>query len=273
VESIEGDCYRRTIQIDSQVGELEVRPAPEGSLLRVRVILPTYDRLMLVVERVRRIFDLAADPLRVADHLTRDPQLGQMLGWRPGLRVPGVWDVFELAVGVVLGQQFTDADSRRTLSRLVQTFGKRIKSSSRKLTHLFPAPEDLVHANLVAIGIPVARAETLQALARAGCEGKLPLTRYRSLDNLISLLCELPGIDQGVAHYVAMRAFGEPDAFPSGDSRFGGVLAAGGRSLSEDELESRTQTWRPWRAYAAMHLWAAEQIRPAESRRRRTRDA
>ena len=128
---------------------------------------------MLVVERVRRIFDLGADPLQITNHLAQDSRLGAMLQTRPGLRVPGVWDTFELAVRAVLGQQLTFVDSKAVIARLVRTFGRPIKTAVPGLTHLFPRPEVLASGNLSSVVMPPARAETLRALAQATCEGKL----------------------------------------------------------------------------------------------------
>jgi AraC family transcriptional regulator, regulatory protein of adaptative response / DNA-3-methyladenine glycosylase II len=267
VEVIEDDCYRRTIEINGQAGEIEVRPEPDEPLLRVRVTLPSYEQLMLVVERVRRIFDLGADPLQITNHLAQDSRLGEMLQARPGLRVPGVWDAFELAVRAVLGQQLTFVDSKPLIARLVRTFGRPIKTTVLRLTHLFPRPEILAAANFSSIGMPPARAETLRALARATCEGKLNAAASKSLDEVISRLCAIPGMGRRRANYIAMRAFGEPDAFPSSDLGLRRVLTSGRTPPSEDEFLNLAEHWRPWRAYAAIYLWAADVARSARGGR------
>jgi AraC family transcriptional regulator, regulatory protein of adaptative response / DNA-3-methyladenine glycosylase II len=257
-EDIEEECYRRSIEINGQAGEIEVRHEPDESRLRVRVTLPAYEQLMLVVERVRRIFDLGADPLQITNHLAQDSRLGVMLQARPGLRVPGVWDTFELAVRAVLGQQLTFVDSRAVIARLVRAFGRPIKTSAPRLTHLFPSPEVLASANLSSIVIPPARAETLRALARATCQGKLNPAACKSLDDIISRLCAIHGMGRRRANYIAMRAFGEPDAFPSSDLGLRRVLSGSRRLPSEDEFRGRAESWRPWRAYAAICLWAED---------------
>ena len=270
VEVVEDDCYRRTIEMHGQVGEIEVRPEPDEPLLRVRVKLPSYEQLMLVVERVRRIFDLGADPLQITNHLAQDSRLVEMLQARPGLRVPGVWDPFELALRAVLGQQLTFVDTKSVIARLVRTFGKPIKCAVPSLTHLFPRPEILTTANLSGIGIPPDRAETLRALAWAACEGKLNATACRSLDDIISGLCAIPGMGRRRANYIAMRAFGEPDAFPSSDLGLRRVLTGNRTSPSEDQFLKRAENWRPWRAYAAIYLSAADMARSARGRRAST---
>jgi AraC family transcriptional regulator of adaptative response / DNA-3-methyladenine glycosylase II len=257
VEAIQEDYYCRTIEIDGEAGEIEVKPASDEPLLRVRVRLPSYEQLMLVVERVRRMFDLGADPLQITSHLALDASLCELLQARPGLRVPGVWDAFELAVRAVLGQQVTFVDSKSVIARLVRTFGTPTKNTAPALTHLFPRPEVLAAANLSSIGMPAARAETLRALARATCEGKLNLAATRSLDDVIARLRTIPGMGRRRANYIAMRAFGEPDAFPSSDLALRRVLTNSRKLLTEDEFLTAAQMWRPWRAYAAMHLCAA----------------
>jgi AraC family transcriptional regulator, regulatory protein of adaptative response / DNA-3-methyladenine glycosylase II len=270
VEVIENDCYRRTIEINGQAGEIEVRPEPDEPLLRVRVKLPSYEHLMLVVERVRRIFDLGADPLQITNHLAQDSRLGEMLQTRPGLRVPGVWDAFELAVRTMLGQQLTFVDTKSIIARLVRTFGRPIKTTVLSLTHLFPRPEVLAAAKLSRIGIPPARAETLRALAQATCEGKLNPNACKSLDDIVSRLCSIPGIGRRRADYIAMRAFGEPDAFPSGDLGLRRVLASDRTPPSEDQFLKLADNWRPWRAYAAIYLWAADATRSPKGGRAST---
>lgn len=214
---------------------------------------------MFVVERIRQIFDLGADPLQIASHLALDPRLAPMLAAQPGLRVPGVWDPFELAVRAVLGQQLTYVDPKSVITRLVKTYGRPLRSPPQPdLTHLFPTPEILAHADLSSIGLPPSRAATLRALARAAAAGHLKGLPCRSLEELLARLCTIHGLGQRRANYIALRAFGEPDAFPSDDR--GLRLAHAGRGLpplAAAEFLHIAAAWRPWRAYAAMHLWAS----------------
>jgi AraC family transcriptional regulator, regulatory protein of adaptative response / DNA-3-methyladenine glycosylase II len=181
-----------------------------------------------------------------------------MLQARPGLRVPGVWDTFELAVRAVLGQQLTFVDSKAVIARLVRTFGRPIKTAVPGLTHLFPRPEVIASGNLSSIVMPPARAETLRALARATCEGKFNPAACKTLDEIISRLCSIHGMGRRRANYIAMRAFGEPDAFPSSDLGLRRALTGSRKLPSEDEFRSLAESWRPWRAYAAVCLWAED---------------
>ena len=179
-----------------------------------------------------------------------------MLQAWPGLRVPGVWDAFELAVRAVLGQRLMSVDTRPVIARLVRVFGRPIQSPRPGLTHLFPRPAILAEANLASVGIPPARAETLLALARAAVQGKLNPSGCTSTSDIVARLGAIPGMARCRASYITMRAFGEPDAFPSGERGLRRVLTFGRTSISEHEFLDIAEKWRPWRAYAAMHLWA-----------------
>ena len=169
----------------------------------------------------------------------------------PGLRVPGCWDGFELATRAILGQQVTVKGATTLAGRLVRAFG-RTASASAGLTHIFPRPETLADTRLNSIGLPAARAETIRALARAVCDRQIGFEGIVDCDAFLSRLCELPGIGQWTAQYVAMRALGEPDAFPVGDI---GLLRALELKTAR-QLQARAEPWRPWRAYAAMYLWS-----------------
>ena len=257
VELVQDSSYRRTISVGGSTGIIDVRPSQTESALTVRVELPGYQFLMKVVERVRRIFDLGADPLRIADDLSRNRRLKPLLDRRPGLRVPGAWDGFELAVHAILGQQLTAADSTTLVGALVQTFGRPVQTSLQGLTHLFPRPEDLVDADLSRVGIHGARAETLHRLARSVCGSELTFAASMTLEEAVSRICGIRGIDENTAHYIAMRVMGEPDAFPFADPGLRHSLGKDGKPAPPSELLRIAEDWRPWRAYAAMHLYAA----------------
>jgi AraC family transcriptional regulator of adaptative response / DNA-3-methyladenine glycosylase II len=261
VEAVDGDCYRRTIQINSVAGVIELRRVANEAYLLMHVWLPSYECVMQVAERARRIFDLGADPLQIAEHLRRCPALVDALVATPGLRVPGAWDGFEIAVRAVLGQQASVESAKTLAERLVKAFGAPLPGyENLALTHLFPQPEALAEADLRVIGITEARADTIRALASSVALGELKLYASQGLDEAISRLRAISGIDDWTANYIAMRALGETDAFPLCDLRLRRELSIrkGGRSLvSVRELTKIADEWRPWRAYAAMHLWAS----------------
>jgi AraC family transcriptional regulator, regulatory protein of adaptative response / DNA-3-methyladenine glycosylase II len=256
VELVEQGSYRRTIATGASAGVIDIRPDQEHARLIVRVELADYDGLMTVVERVRRIFDLGADPLQIASHLSRDPALKPLLDERPGLRVPGVWDDFELVVRAILGYQLPAMESNALAGELVRAFGRPIETPVARLTHLFPQPGELADADLSCLGIPCERAVSIRAMARLVLRKQLTFESARSLQDTISRLTAVPGVSVETAHYIAMRAFGEPDAFPAYEL---GLV---------DEIGPITEIWRPWRAYAAMHLWAADEGRSRAAKAR-----
>ena len=224
----------------------------------MRVQLPSYEGLSLVVERARRLFDLDADPLHITEHLRASPQMQRLVEQSPGLRLPGAWDGFELAVRAVLGEQLTAVRVTRLAGRLVKVFGRQVNLGEHGLTHLFPSPEVLAEADLTRFGVPVLRAAAIRSIATAAAMGALSLQARSDPADAISRLCAIPGIDQVTADYIAMRGLGEPDAFPAYEIGLRRALANGGSPFAASALECLAEGWRPWRAYAAMYLWAAQ---------------
>ncbi|MCC6622887.1 MAG: helix-turn-helix domain-containing protein [Deltaproteobacteria bacterium] len=242
IEAVEDGVYRRTIMFDGRAEALSVEPDPGRAALRVHPSSGLAPRVVDVVARVRRLFDLDARPDRIATDLGADPLLAPLVARRPGLRVPGAFDPFETAVRAVLGQQVSVRAATTLAGRLVARLGP-------------PTPEALAAAtidDLRALGITSARAETLRMLARAVADGRV---RFEAVDPeaTIARLEALPGIGPWTAHYLAMRALAWPDALPAGDL---GVKKALGMT-SERAIRARAERWRPWRAYAVMHLWHA----------------
>lgn len=250
VESVEDGRYSRTIFANGTEGYFDVALDEANDALVARVQFGDPRSLFLIVERIRAMFDLNADWVAIAPSLKADPRLAKLVDAAPGLRVPGCWNGFELAIRAILGQQITVKGATTLSGVLVRTFGKRITAAGR-LTHIFPAPEVLADADLAGIGMPKARIETVRAFARAVCNGRIRFEGIVAAHEFLASLCEIPGIGKWTAQYVAMRALGEPDAFPSGDL---GLLRALGLKSSR-ELEERAEAWRPWRAYATMYFW------------------
>jgi AraC family transcriptional regulator of adaptative response / DNA-3-methyladenine glycosylase II len=244
VEVVDAATYRRTISLHGKRGTIEVRL---GRMLELSIDFPDVRALIAIVERVRRLFDLRADPSEIHARLRRDPLLA---AFRPGLRVPGAWDGFELAVRAILGQQVSVKGATTLAGRLVHAFGEPVDCGNG-LTHIFPTPERLAAADYSSIGLPVARAEAIRQLALAVARGELVFSGVADPAAFIERFKKLPGIGEWTAQYVAMRALGEPDAFPAADL---GLLHASGIG-NPRQLEQRAESWRPWRAYAAMHLW------------------
>ena len=260
VETVSVSTYTRAIEIDGSHGIVSVEPGT-GHTLRVIVRGASLMPLPSIVGRVRRVFDLAADPEAIGGRLREDPVLAPLVVARPGLRVPGAWDGFELAVRAVLGQQITVRAAVRLAGGLVAAYGQALEYAGRGidgLTHLFPRPERLVTADLSALGMPRSRAAAITALAAAVVSNPEVIGPGPTLDETIARLRGLAGVGEWTAQYIAMRALGEPDAFPAADV---GLMRAltdqSGRRPTSTEVLKTAERWRPWRAYAAQHLWAS----------------
>jgi AraC family transcriptional regulator of adaptative response / DNA-3-methyladenine glycosylase II len=263
VETVAPDRYRRTIGLDGAHGTIEVVPLADRHALAVTIRFPNVRALPAIVARIRRVFDLGADVTAINAQLAADSRLAALVAARPGLRVPGAWDGFELAVRAVLGQQITVTAARRLAGKLVATYGEPLHAAlggeGADLTRVFPSPERLAGANLAKLGMPRARAGTLAALAASALAEPRLFERARDLDAAIARLRGLPGIGEWTAQYVAMRALREPDAFPASDlGLLRAMASADGTRPTAAELATRAEAWRPWRAYAAQHLWTAD---------------
>jgi AraC family transcriptional regulator of adaptative response / DNA-3-methyladenine glycosylase II len=230
-----------------------------------------------IIARVRRVFDLAADPDTIGAHLALDPDLAPLVAARPGLRVPGAWDGFELAVRAIFGQQITVPAATKLLGKLVQAHGAPLPVTAKEaegLTHLFPSPARIAGSDIAALGMPNARAAAVTSLARAIADDPMIFSRGASLEEAIAKLRSLPGVGEWTAQYIAMRELREPDAFPAADiGLMRAMTTADGRRPSPSELLSRAERWRPWRAYAALHLWAAGIPLPDSSEETHEREA
>jgi len=251
VEIVDGDCYRRSISCNGSHGYFAVSPDESHDSLAVRVQIADPHSLYTIIERIRAMFDLNADWPAIAKTFGTDSSLGARIKAAPGLRVPGCWNGFELTVRAILGQQITVKGATSIAGRLTAAYGRRFEGPGG-LTHLFPTAENLAEARLTGVGLTEKRTETIRALARAVVDGRLVFERIVSTDAFLAQLCEIPGIGNWTAQYVAMRALGEPDAFPSSDL---GLLRALDLRSAQD-IEHRVEGWRPWRAYGAMYLWS-----------------
>ena len=258
VEAVSAGRYARTITIDGEHGVLTVEPTTE-SCLKATVRLTNLRGLPAVIARVRRVFDLAADPVAISAHLGQDPLLAPLVAARPGLRIPGAWDGLELAVRAILGRHAATEAAAKLAGELASCFGERIGDPAaldQGLTHAFPTAQRLAGADLAATGVPKAARMALSSLAAAVAADPLLFGPGRSLEATVAKLRSLAGIDEWTAQYIAMREMREPDAFPG--TGLGSVRAGSGGPSSPAELLAHAERWRPWRAYAALHLWAAE---------------
>ena len=256
VEVVQGACFRRSIALDKQSGYWEVSPVASRNALEVRVQFGEPRALFFIIERIRAMFDLDADWPTIARTLSADRALAAHIGSHAGVRVAGCWSGFELTTQSILRQEIGAARAHALLARMVQVFGQPLRPADG-LTHLFPTPEVLRHADLESIGVSRPNAETLRALARAVHHGQICFDRVLDSDAVLARLREIPGITESTAEWVEMRALREPDAFPSADRNLARALSLS----SPREFEERSLVWRPWRAYGAICLWSiAEQM-------------
>jgi AraC family transcriptional regulator of adaptative response / DNA-3-methyladenine glycosylase II len=261
VERVDERGYARTVREDGEVGSVEVSHVPEAESLAVTVRCASVRALPRLVLRVRRVFDLGADLGRIGEHLSQDPLLRPLLAARPGLRVPGGWDGFELGVRAILGQQVSIGAARALAERLVRLAGAPALVGPG-LARAFPTPAEVLAADLEKLGMPGARRAALSALARAVLADPGLFDAGSSAAETVERLGRVRGVGAWTAEYVALRAAREPDAFPAGDrglQRGYGKLT--GTEPSAAELERWSERWRPWRAYAAAHLWAVDAAR------------
>ncbi len=253
VEVVSRDGYTRTIRHEGEAGTIHVTHVEEAQSLAVTIQFPRVRSLAAIVARVRRVFDLDADVKSIAEHLARDPFLAKLISARPGLRTPGAWDGFELAVRAILGQQVTVEAGRQLAGKLVVACGARSGDAL-----LFPSPAEVVAADLSSLGMPRARKATLVSMAKAALETPGLFDPLSTVEETVARLRAIPGVGDWTAQYIALRASREPDAFPSSDvALLRGATRSGGKRPTPAQLLTRAERWRPWRAYAAQHMWAS----------------
>lgn len=262
VEEMAGEpgdrTYRRTLDLPNGTGIAEVGERTGDGWLECRLHLGDLRDLTTATQRMRRLFDLDADPDAVAERLGADPALAPLVARSPGLRAPGAADVHELAVRAVLGQQVSVAAGRRLGSALVAAHGPLLQVPSGALTRTFPGPGDLAEAALDELGMPGSRRATLRAVAAALADGRIGLDPGADRERAEKDLLALPGVGPWTAGYIRMRALGDPDVLLSGDV----AVRAGMRRTGARAADAGS--WRPWRTYAVHHFWqaAADRRRP-----------
>ncbi|MBC8137593.1 MAG: helix-turn-helix domain-containing protein [Fibrella sp.] len=247
-EARDSDVYRRTVRVKDKTGVVSVSHAMGRDALVVELSPSLAGVMVPVLARVKRLFDLDVDPVAIAE------RLGDLAADCPGLRVPGAFDPFELTVRAILGQQISVKAATTLASRFTVAFGTPMETAYVDLTHLAPTPERVAQEtvdSVAALGIVGARAKSILALANAVATGSISFTPGTDISETTEKLKTLPGIGEWTAQYVAMRALGDPDAFPHTDL---GLYNALGTTNPRNVL-ALAEKWRPWRAYAVMHLW------------------
>ncbi len=265
VEAVSNGTYFRSVEIDGHRGWIRAEHAAEQNEVIATVSITLAPVLMKVLSRIRRLFDLDANPAVIAEHLSRDNRLAGLVRTVPGLRVPGAWDGFELAVRAILGQQVSVQAAGTLASRLARRFGRPLETPGQNVSMTNPDAGALACSSpeeIASIGLPLKRAATVHALA-CKVAGGLRLGPGADPERVIDELKAVPGIGEWTAQYIAMRALHWPDAFPAGDL---GLLKAFGeeKPIREAALLRMAEAWRPWRAYAAVYLWSS--LVPKKSR-------
>lgn len=258
VEAVAGNRYQRTVFVEGQAGVIEC--VHDDTRQSVKLLLHGIETpaVFHVVQRVREMLDLDAPVARIDDVLSRDGRLAPLLRRQPGTRVPGAWDGFELAVRAILGQQVSVKAATTLAGRVAERYGEKIElpptlQATGRLTCLFPTPDRLARARFNDLGLVTGRIQGIRALSRAVLCGGIDFETAQDPDDFCRRITKIRGIGEWTAEYIAMRALKNPDAFPASDL---GLLKAAGEGISSPaELKRHAESWRPWRAYAALLLW------------------
>lgn len=268
VEEISDTQYKRSFQLGQTRGLLLVSEGAKPNALDVAIRIDETTRSNIsapfrqIAARARRIFDADADPAAVAAALGHDPILGSRLAQAGGMRVPGAFDGFELGVRAIIGQQVSVKGATTLAGRVVQRCGTQLNAADGAVTHYFPTAQDLAEANLDGLGLTGGRIKTLKGFAQAVADGMVTFSPSATLEDKISELSTVPGIGPWTAHYIALRAVGEPDAFPAADLGLRKAASHDSTPISTKALEAMAEQWRPWRGYAALLLWMVPEIEP-----------
>jgi AraC family transcriptional regulator, regulatory protein of adaptative response / DNA-3-methyladenine glycosylase II len=258
VEEVHDGTYRRGIQAaDGDVSVIGMTPRPAEWYVTVDASAGDVPDLQGLEHSARRAFDLDADPQVIDAALARDAELASLVHRTPGMRVPGIFDGFELVVRAIFGQQVSVPGARTSLGRFANRFGIPLERPSGSVTHLFPRADQVADIPPQALEMPRGRAEAIRGVAELVAVGQLDLSGSASAEDVLHILGEIRGIGPWTLAYVAMRALRDPDAFLPGDLGVRKGFEALGLPSGAKDLVDRAERWRPWRAYAVMHLWHA----------------
>ena len=260
VEAVTDDSYARTICVAGVAGDFSVRFSQDSNQVVVMINHPQSCHLYQIIDRIRSIFDLRADSAQIDQILAKDKLLKPMVNKFPGLRVPGCWDGFEVAVRAILGQQISVKAASTLVARIASRHGSAYTCANPQLTHVFPCATELRRANLDGLGIVTQRIAAIKSVAELIASGNIKIDCTLDTDNFVEKICQVKGIGEWTAHYIAMRALNDPNAFPHSDLilRRAAAPASGAgeiAALTARQLLARAEAWQPWRAYAVILLW------------------
>jgi AraC family transcriptional regulator of adaptative response / DNA-3-methyladenine glycosylase II len=259
VESFDGTTFRRSLRAaDGTASVIELTPATAGDHVMLRIHADGATHRPDVTAAARRLLDLDADPAAIDRVLATDATLRPLVRATPGIRLPGAVDGFEMAVRAVLGQQVSVQAARTFAGRIAEATGTPLRDPIHNVTHLFPGPSQVLEADLRSIGLTGARAATVRRLAELAVAEQLDLSGTADTQETVDALLTVPGIGRWTAAYIAMRVLRDADAFPADDLGVRLGFQALGLPSTPAAIRDRAERWRPWRAYAVMHLWNAD---------------
>jgi AraC family transcriptional regulator, regulatory protein of adaptative response / DNA-3-methyladenine glycosylase II len=254
VEEWRDGAYRRTLRLLHGHGIVALRPEPDH--VNCRLWVTDLRDLASAISRCRRLLDLDADPVAVAELLSADAALAPLVQKAPGRRVPRAVDPAEFALRAVIGQHISIGAARTHAAKLAAVYGDQVDDPGGGLTRLFPEPAALREAP-ESLAVPRSRRESFAALAAALAAGQIDLSVGSDWHEVRQRLATMPGLGPWTIETIAMRALGDPDAFPASDL---GVRAGARQAGLPDDaraLTARAAAWRPWRSYAIQYLLAA----------------
>jgi AraC family transcriptional regulator of adaptative response / DNA-3-methyladenine glycosylase II len=255
VEYVTDNSYARTIELDGKVGDFQACFNGGSNCLDVRISFPDTRQLYRIVERIRLLFDLKADSVEIDQFYARDKLLSAVVKREPGMRVPGCWDGFEVAVRAILGQQVTVKAASTLVARITSRHGERHRGTLPELTHCFPGAPVLAKADLDGLGIVGQRVLAIKSVAQLLVNREIAFDGVMETNDFVKKICQVKGIGQWTAQYIALHALNDPNAFPYSDLILRRAAAGKGATLTPKQLLLRADAWQPWRAYAVILLW------------------
>ncbi|MEN8246274.1 MAG: DNA-3-methyladenine glycosylase [Thermodesulfobacteriota bacterium] len=258
VEYVDGDIYSRTIAMDNASGFFTASFPEADQCVRLEIHFPDHDKLSLIADIVKRIFDLEAPAKKIDSHLKKDGFLSNLVVQRPGIRVPGSFNAFELCIRAIVGQQISVKGATTLIGRIAAGYGKKLSMPNPfGLKYLFPGPEKLANVDFRGIGLTNARITTIHHLSTAVLDGRISFHAAITPSQLRKALLEIKGIGEWTAQYILMRTIKHPDAMPCSDLGLLKAVSSDKIPATEKQLRDMSAPWQPWRAYAAMHLWSS----------------
>lgn len=257
VEHVDNCVYSRSVALGGASGFFTASCPENAPSVRLEIHFPDQDKLPVIADIVKQIFDLDAAVDTIDGHLKKDGFLSSMVAQRPGIRVPGSFNAFELCIRAIIGQQISVKGATTLIGRVAQRFGEKLTTrNSFGLKYLFPEPEKLVDADLEGIGLTKARVATIHQLSAAVRDGRVNFHPPDVPARLRKALIDIKGIGEWTAQYILMRTIKHPDAMPFSDLGLLKAISSDANPATDKHLKEMSTPWKPWRAYAAMHLWS-----------------